>query len=454
LDKTMALRLSSVAIISVALFEAIAGMLTNSLAIVSDAAHAGFDAITTIILLVTTQIALRPADDDHTYGHGKVESLGGLVGGIALFAIAGFLLFGAVSRLAAGADPIRPELIGFVAVGYTLLIDIFRVVTLNRTSDKDGVTVRANLYHALGDMVSTIVALVGFFLATLMGITQGDTVGSIILSVILAYLSIGLIRTSCLELSDTISKRVLTELRQQVIRTHGVLEYGELKARKVGSTYFVDTTVVVPGRMGIKEAHEVATEVESNISALLGDSSVTVHVEPGTGEDSLETKIENLALAVMGVRGIHGVNTSYYSGNLHITLHAQVEGTLPLEDAHKIAEQIERILLRELSTASIVVHLEPFDYLKVSPKCPNIDTELEDTVKQAIQAYKAMIGVKTISSYVSDERRFINIDLVLDGSHTIEEAHAIVSDIEKELTKRFEKATVTIHSEPFKTIEA
>ena len=99
MDKTTALRLSSVAIISVALFEAIAGMLTNSLAIVSDAAHAGFDAITTIILLVTTQIALRPADDDHTYGHGKVESLGGLVGGIALFAIAGFLLFGAVSRL-------------------------------------------------------------------------------------------------------------------------------------------------------------------------------------------------------------------------------------------------------------------------------------------------------------------------------------------------------------------
>jgi len=452
LDKTRALRLSSIAIISVALFEAVAGIMVNSLAILSDAAHAALDAITTIILLVTTRWALKPPDEEHTYGHGKIESVGGLIGGIALIAIASFLMYGSVSRLLSGGAPVLPESIGFAAVGYTLFVDFFRVITLSMTEDKSGVTVKANLYHAFGDMASTIVALVGFYLATMAGIAQGDAIGSMILSIILAYLSVGLIRSSSMELSDTISKKVIAELRSQVMNTRGVLEFKELKARKVGSKYFVDTTVVVPGRMGIKEAHEVATRIESNIAALLGDASVTVHVEPGMGEASLESIVENLAFAVKGVKGVHGVNISHSSGSLYVTLHAQVNRRLPLEEAHGIAERIERELHRELSVAKITVHLEPFDQLKVSQKCPNVDLRLEDAVRQAIAKYRDIVGIKTLTTYISGERRHINLDLVLEGKHSIEEAHAIVSDIEEELTKRFEKAIVTIHSEPSQTV--
>lgn len=454
MDKIKALRLSSIAIVSVALFETVAGVMVNSLVILSDAAHATFDAITTIILLITTQWALKPPDEEHTYGHGKIESVGGLIGGIALIAVAAFLMYGSFSRLIAGGAQIRPELIGFAAVGYTLFIDIFRVVTLSMTAEKSGVTVKANLYHALADMASTIVALVGFYLATMVGISQGDTLGSIVLSILLAYLSIGLLRASGLELSDTISKKVVGELRRQVMNTRGVLEYKELKARKVGSKYFVDTTVVVPGSMGIKEAHEIATKIESNVATLLGDADVTVHVEPSVREESLESKVENLASAVGGVEGVHSVSVSYSRGSLYITLHAQVDRKLPLEEAHRIAERIERELHRELSTAKITVHLEPFDYLKVSQKCPNVDSRLEDTVKQVIGEYHETVKIKTLTTYLSGERRCINLDLVLDGKYSIEEAHQIVSDIERELTRRFDKTDVTIHSEPSQTVSA
>jgi cation diffusion facilitator family transporter len=454
LDKTRALRLSSIAIVSVALFETVAGVIVNSLVILSDAAHATFDAITTIILLITTQWAMKPADEDHTYGHGKIESVGGLVGGIALIAVAAFLMYGSFSRLVSGGGQIQPGLMGFWAIGYTLFIDIFRVVTLSIAEEKGGVTVKASLYHAFGDMASTVVALVGFYLAAVVGISQGDALGSIILSIILAYLSIGLMRASGMELSDAISKKVVRELRRQVMNTRGVLEYKELKARKVGSRYFVDTTIVVPGRMGIREAHEIATKIESNIGALLGDVAVTVHVEPSVGEESLESKVENLASAVRGVEGVHGVSISYSRGSLYITLHAQVDGKLPLEEAHRIAERIEQELHRELSTAKITVHLEPFDYLRVSQKCPNIDLRLEDTVRQVIGEYPEAVKMKTVTTYVSGERRYINLDLILDGKYSIEEAHEIVSNIERELTKRFEKTVVTIHSEPSQTVTA
>ena len=121
---------------------------------------------------------------------------------------------------------------------------------------------------------------------------------------------------------------------------------------------------------------------------------------------------------------------------------------LPLDEAHRMAEGIEQELHRELSTAKITVHLEPFDYFKVSQKCPNIDLKLEETVRQVIREYPETVKVKTITTYVGGERRYINLDLILDGRYSIEEAHQIVSNIEKELAKRFEKAVVTIHSEP------
>lgn len=438
-----------VAIVSVVLFETLAGIMVNSLVILSDAAHATFDAITTLILLVTTGWALKPPDEDHTYGHGKIESMGGLAGGMALVAIAAFLMYESGSRLVFGGISARLEVVGFIAIGYTLCVDFFRVGTLSRIVDKGSVTVKANLYHAFGDMASTIVALLGFYFATVVGLSQGDAIGSLILSIFLVYLSLGLMRTSGMELSDTISRKVITELRRRVVSAHGVLECKEVKARKVGEKYFVDTTVVVPEHVGIQEAHETATRIESNIAGLLTDAMVTVHVEPSVREASLESKVEDLAATVKGVKEVHNVSISYAGGNLYLTLHAQVDGKLPIEEAHKIAERIEQNLRREVnSTAKITIHLEPFDHLKIGRKSPRVEEKLEETMKELIGKHPEVLKVKSVATHVGGEYRYINIDLTFSRRYSVEEAHHTASDIERELRKRFDKAIVTIHSEP------
>ena len=103
ITKTTALKLSLFAMASVIIVEAFAGISTRSLALVSDAAHATFDALSTLILLVTTSLSMKPADEDHTYGHGKFESLGALIGGIILLFFAVGIASLAVYRLSTGA---------------------------------------------------------------------------------------------------------------------------------------------------------------------------------------------------------------------------------------------------------------------------------------------------------------------------------------------------------------
>src|SRR3712207_3385894 len=142
--------MSLVAIVSVFVFEFTAGLFTNSLALITDSTHALLDAVVTAILLIAVRLALKPKDVDHTYGHGKIETIGGFIGGIALFVVAVFFIYEASIRLAsslfssttdsasaaAAAVVVTPGIIGFAAVAYTLAVDGFRIGILGRAMKK------------------------------------------------------------------------------------------------------------------------------------------------------------------------------------------------------------------------------------------------------------------------------------------------------------------------------
>jgi len=445
--KVMALRLSVIAILSVVFVEGILGLVTNSLAILSDAAHALFDSATSLILLVTTQLSLKPPDAEHLYGHGKIEPIGGLIGGIALIGLAAFLVFEAVMRLISGVAQVRHDVIGFLAIGFTLGVDFFRIGILWRKTNGGSTTIKAGFYHAVSDFASTIIALIGFGLVFL-DIDYGDPVASIVLGSLLAYLSIGLIRTSGLELSDAISRSVVAEVRKEILSTKGVSMCKELKARRVGTKTYVETTICVPSSMGLTEAHDVASQIEANVNRLYGDSSVTVHIEPVGAEKPIEKQIESLATVVEGLKGVHNLSSVYSKGKLYITLHALVDPQLSIEEAHSIAEKIEENLTRNLSDiGSVTVHIEPFAP-KVRREFTIEDAEVRRMIRQIVAVHPDIRSVKRVVTYVSEKRRYINIDCSFDKEVSVEAMHDTVSHLEREIKNRFKRAVVTIHAEP------
>lgn len=447
-EKVRALQLAFVAIASVVIVEGIIGLATNSLAILSDAAHALFDSLTSLILLVTTRISLKPPDEEHLYGHGKMEPIGGFVGGIALIALAIFLLYEAITRiLFVPTTGVLHDSIGFVAVGYTLAVDFFRMGTLWGRG-KASSTMRASLYHALSDFASTVIALIGFGL-TFLGVDDRiDATASIVLAFLLIYLSIGLVRSSGADLSDQISTNVVAEVRKEILKTEGVSLCKDLKVRKVGTKTFVETTICVPSSMGLPEAHAVASNIENSITRLYGDSSVTVHIEPEDGTMPIETHIEKLATGVEGVKGVHNMSRVYSNGRLFITLHVMVDPAMRLEEAHGIAERIEQKLKQQANNVeNISVHIEPYQY-ELSREYTVGDAQVERMARRIVALHPSIRGVKRIVTYVSEKRRHINIDCIFDKSVSVEEMHSTVSNVEAEIRNQFKEAVVTIHAEP------
>lgn len=453
LSKVQVLLLSLLAISSAFIIESVIGVVVNSLAIISDAVHALFDIAATFILLLTTHLSLKPPDREHTYGHGKIESIGGLVGGISLLALSGILIGESILRVVSGGVRVLPETIGFIAIFYTLGVDFFRIGVLSRATEGGSVTVKANLYHAFSDFASTIVALIGFGLSVGLYASSislySDSFASIFLGILLVYLSSKLIRSSAMDLSDAISPKVVGDIRKEILNVQEVMECKELKARKVGDKVFVEATVVIPDYIGLKEAHSISSRIESGIIKSCGDCAVTIHIEPAT-TTPMKKQIESLSTNVEGVKKVHNISSIYVNGKLYVTLHAQVEPSLSLEEAHSKAEIIEKNVKHHIrNTENVTVHIEPYSPTPKTFRGQSIDDEeMRKIIRQITEGYAAIVKVNRIMTYESEDKRYINIDCLFARTASVDLVHDIVSDIEKEIRKKFEDTIVTIHSEP------
>ncbi len=446
--KLKALEISAIAIFSVVIVEVSVGLIVNSLAILSDGLHALLDAVSTIMLFFAVRASIKPPDEEHTYGHEKFETIGGLIGGIVLIAVAFLIFYEAALRLI-GIEHAQiatgVEFAGFIAIGYALFIASLRVTVFRKTQHVESPSMKAGLYDAISDLSSTLIALLGFGLATL-GFFYGDAIASIFLGVMLSYLSFKLVKFSVMELSDTASKELVQKTRKAILSNEGVVKTENLKVRKVGSKVFVDASVQVSSFMSLEEAHSLASKIETSLKEALGNVDATIHIEPSEKEAKMEQLVKKLA-TVEGVKEVHEISTIYIGGKLYITLHAYVNPELSVEEAHNIAEAIERRIHAEIKPLeNVTVHVEPSGV--AVPATEVNEAQLRKVVYEVAKGIAGNLRIKRIVTYASAGKRYINIDCCFTKQVQIKEAHKIASLVEKETKERFADAVVTVHMEP------
>jgi cation diffusion facilitator family transporter len=444
--KLKALTISVFAIFSVVIIEVTLGLLINSLAIMSDGLHALLDGVSSVMLFFAVRAAMKPPDEEHTYGHEKFETIGGLIGGIVLIAVAFLIFYEAAMRL---LNPPQLnsgiEYAGFIAIGYALFIASLRVTVFKKFQHVQSTSMKAGFYDAISDLSSTLIALLGFGLA-IFGFTGGDAFASIFLGAMLTYLSIKLVKFSVMELSDTASKELLERTRKIIISCDGVVKTENLKVRKVSSKVFVEASVQVPILMSLQDAHSLATKIESCLKDGFGNVDSTIHIEPSDKEHKMDQLIEKLA-TVEGVREVHEISTIYVAGKLYITLHAYVNPEMSVEEAHKIAEAIERKMQTEFkSLENVTVHVEPAGV--AIPANEVNEVELRKVVNDVAKSIAGNLRIKRVLTYAAEGKRYINIDCCFTKQVQIKDAHRMASQVEKDTKEHFANAVVTVHIEP------
>jgi cation diffusion facilitator family transporter len=446
ISKTGALKVSFIAIVTAIAVEGLAGIIVGSLALMSDAAHAAFDALSTLILLVATSLSLKPADEDHTYGHGKIETLGALIGGVALIALAGSIMLLAVMRLVYGAVILHTE-VGLAAAGYTLIVDFIRMGVLRAAAATKSSTVLAGFYAAVSDFVSTLIAILGLGLA-MIGYPGGDPIASMILAIGLGYTSVKLVYSSSLELSDAVSGKLVQSILREIRKTDEVLKVKELRARRVGQMTYVDAVVAVSPYAKVTDADTVASRIETNLKQLLGEASVMIHIEPLDWGIPAEVQIRNATGTVNGARGVHNLSVTNIGKGLYVTLHVQVDPDLPLEKANEIAESVESAIQKSVpQIRQVTVHLEPSMPERASGRIVD-DRDISDTIMSIVKSYPEVLAVDSIITYSTSNVLHINITCLLAGKESIKRIHDMTTKMEEGIKHRLGDVIVTIRPEP------
>jgi cation diffusion facilitator family transporter len=455
-SKRDTLKYSTLAILSVFFVEVFLGLVTGSLAILSDGMHALFDALSSFVLYISVSISLKPPDEEHMYGHEKFEPLGGLIGGFTLMFLAGIISVEAISKIIRSEPSINLDfsLAGFIALSYTLFIDLLRMFIFKSTF-KNGrsPTIKAGFYHAFSDLGSTLIALLGYWLS-IDGIFYGDSLAALTLSALLIFLSVRLVWNNIVELSDTAPKEVVTKVKEEISKvSKGLFAYENLKVRRIGEKTFVRATFRVPDYMSLDEAHDITAKIENNIVKALGNVDVSFHIEP-TGIRGMATEefIEEIVGRIGGVIGVHDINITHHNGRVYVTLHVQVEPTMPLGEAHTLAEKIEEIISKNVSNiGNVLVHIEPSN-IELKKGCIINDREINDLVKMAAEKYGNNLRIKRVVTYIANGKRYLGIECISEREIPVEEAHRISSEIENAIMEKISNITVTVHMEASRSI--
>ena len=446
-QRTRVLQISLVAIFSAFVVELFFGLIENSLALITDSIHALLDSVVTIVLLLAARMAMKPPDAEHTYGHGKIESLGGLIGGIAIFLIACFFIYESMNRLQNPSLSTLPGLFAIIGGLYTIGVDIFRIVLLRKSIKKiGGTTLKADFYHAMMDLGSTIVAIVGIVVVSF-GIFYGDFVAAIILGGLLAALSIKLIYRTALDLTDIISPELVNNVKEITLSTVGVTDIGPILMRRSGDIVFADITISLRGDSSFDRAHEISNNVESNIKKKIPNAAITIHFEPDWKDVPLDVKILDIASNVEGVKGVHNVSTHKTNGKLFSNLHVMVDRDINLFSAHKISETIENKIQEIIPQIEhTTIHLEPF--LTV-PENLNLEDKItEEKINLILKEYSEIKEIGRIVSLNFENILKIDIDCSFDKELSIEKVHDLTSEIEHKIRNEVKNAVITIHPEP------
>ena len=446
-QRTKVLKISLFAILSAFVVELSFGLFSNSLALITDSVHALLDSVVTVVLLLAARMAIKPPDAEHTYGHGKIESLGGLIGGIAILLIAAFFIYESINRVQSPPPSVLPGLFALTAGIYTIGIDIFRIILLRKSISKiGGSTLKADFYHAFMDLGSTMVAIVGIIFVTY-GFYHGDFFAALILGVVLAVLSLKLIYNSAMDLTDIISPDTVSNVKDIVTNTPGVVGIGPVLMRKSGDTIFADVTISLRGDTSFDKAHEISDEVENNIKNKIQNSAITIHFEPTWEEVPRDSKINDIATGVQGVKEVHNISSYSSEGNLYVSLHVMVDREINLEEAHKISVVIEDEIQKNFpDTEHVTIHLEP--YVTVPGTLKMVGKKTEEEIRELIKEYSEIKKIGRIVTFNFKDIVKIDIDCSFDKNLSIEKVHDLTSEIERKIHGNFKNAIITIHPEP------
>lgn len=268
--------------VTLASLKLIVANFSHSLGMLSEAIHSFLDLGAALITYFSVQQAYKPADENHPFGHGKIETLSGLFEAI-LLSIAGSIIFYESVLHLRNPQPLQHENAALITLTISLILSFCTYRYSHSIAQKtDSVAIHINSLHFLSDSLTSLGVLVGLALLKWTGWLVIDALIALIVSISILFIALQQIKKTLLELVDTQLPRSEIQTIQSIFKCFKdkIIQIHDLRTRKSGIIRHIDFHLMICKNMTVKKSHDICDEVENKIVEQYPNASVHIHVEP------------------------------------------------------------------------------------------------------------------------------------------------------------------------------
>ena len=348
-----------------ALAQLAGGFFSQSQALIADGIHTLSDLASDFVVLFAAKLASKDADEDHPYGHGRIETVATIILGLSLSSIGVGIALDSFGRLAHPELLLNPSIWGLLFAGLAIVSKETLFHYTMRTAKRiNSPMLKANAWHHRSDAISSVVVLAGIAGAVFLHIQWLDAAAAVIVSGMIFLMGLQMIKSSIMELVDTaLDPERVNEIQGFIAQIDGVRNVHMLRTRKMGGNFLADVHVQVDSHISVSEGHHIAERVMHDLDDKFSDlNDITVHIDPEDDETSspsshLPSRKELLdkifpLLHELGVPNRGAITLHFLDGEISVLIY--LKDVLSVE---KIT-QVKKICLAEKGIVACSVYTE------------------------------------------------------------------------------------------------
>lgn len=428
------------------------GILTGSLGLISEGIHSLLDLGATVMTYMAVRISDKPADEDHPYGHGKIESVTALAETGLLFLTSIWIMYEAVNRLLSPQDhPVEVTWWSIAVISSSILIDIWRAKTLSRVAkETKSQALEADALHFSSDVLSSGVVLLGLGLVAL-GWPAGDSFAAIGVSLFVCKAGWTLGRRTIDTLIDAAPAGVSENIRKALSDIPAVIHVNRVRVRPAGSIMFVDLDISLSRSLPLEKVKETKDLVTELIQKDFSEAEVMVSTHP-VALDS-ETVHDRIGIIAANLRlAIHHVTVHQVAGRLSVGLDLEVDGNQSLGVAHDIASQLETSIRSELGDdIEVETHIEPLQTKGIEGEDVSTETlrVIRSLAEESVKQVPLLQDLHDVRARTTPFGTIIIFHCLVESGTSVAATHEAVDTLERSIRTSYPSAwRVVGHAEP------
>lgn len=454
---------SVLAAIFLTVIKIVVGVFSGSLGILSEAAHSALDLGAAVVTFFAVKISDKPADMEHNYGHGKVESFSALIETLLLLATCGWIIYEAVERLFLGKQvEVSGTFWGIAIMVLSIVINVSRARALKKVAKKYGSqALEADALHFDSDVWSSLVVIGGLACVSIGNyfkipvLSYGDPLAALGVSILVIVVSVKLGKRTIDVLLDTAPKGMMSMVLHEVNGIKGVLDVANVRIRPVGASQFIDLNIGIARNESHRVVHSIVHEIRERLQEKIPASDIVISTfpvdVPGMQDNEVYHTVKKIVDEFTNCTNIHNIHIYEVAGEKFISVHIEIKESISLSESHKLSHKISGLIQEALTDVKEVsVNFEHVKQKHILAE--DITVQSQELIKEIdflINKVPEKLCCHDIKVYSQEGKITIFFHCGVKGDYSIEKTEMISKNIANKIKSNFKNIdNVHIHVEP------